>query len=283
VAPSKPKQPTPSSFRIDQNNFPSKFEPKSNQNQEVFNFESNHQPFNYGVKNRDQSYERQGQDISNSVHNINQMSSMGDNFKHNQNNNREYNRPADTKYTPATDPKKFFNNQFHTADKFFDLSGAGFENFDVQANNNNYKLGKVTRPNVETFNKREHSNLSKEVKSRNKKKNEETEKMRDMRSKLFDNREPGGYFIKVFNNDGNNYSIRDGNFHKKSGRVESEPQSHKQTEADEATRQNSRGTGRTRADNAAGHGKQNSWRKGKPWSQQSFHSSEFSNRFPFSF
>ena len=53
------------------------------------------------------------------------MTSTDDNYKHHQNKNREYkNRPADTKYTPATDPKKFFDNQFHTADRFFDLSGA---------------------------------------------------------------------------------------------------------------------------------------------------------------
>merc|ERR1719220_3067072 len=32
----------------------------------------------------------------------------------------------------------------------------------------------------------------------------------------FSEREPGGYYIKVFNNDGNNYSIKDGNFHKNS-------------------------------------------------------------------
>ena len=33
-------------------------------------------------------------------------------------------------------------------------------------------------------------------------------------ARQFSAREPGGYYIKVFNNDGNNYSIKDGNFHK---------------------------------------------------------------------
>lgn len=50
------------------------------------------------------------------------------------------------------------------------------------------------RPNVETFNKREQLNLSKEVKSTREKINEETEKMRDTRAKLFDNRDPGAVF-----------------------------------------------------------------------------------------
>ena len=57
---------------------------------------------------------------------------------------------------------------------------------------------------------------------------------------------PGGYYIKVFNNDGNNYSIRDGKFHKKSSQVENTPQSHKQTEADSATWQKSRVSGGAR-------------------------------------
>ena len=48
----KPKQPTPSSFGINQNNFPSKFGSNSNQNQKAFTFETNNQPFDYGVKNR---------------------------------------------------------------------------------------------------------------------------------------------------------------------------------------------------------------------------------------
>ena len=50
------------------------------------------------------------------------------------------------------------------------------------------------RPNVEIFNKREQLNLSKEVKSTREKINEETEKMRDTRAKLFDNRDPGAVF-----------------------------------------------------------------------------------------
>ena len=55
------------------------------------------------------------------------------------------------------------------------------------------------RPNVETFNKREQLNLSKEVKSTREKINEETEKMRDTRAKLFDTRTKGGFWKKRHN------------------------------------------------------------------------------------
>ena len=52
-------------------------------------------------------------------------------------------------------------------------------------------------------------------------------------ARQFSVREPGGYYIKVFNNDGNNYSIKDGNFHKNSkaasDQILNEPRSSRQT------------------------------------------------------
>ena len=70
---------------------------------------------------------------------------------------------------------------------------------------------------------------------------------------------PGGYYIKVFNNDGNNYSIRDGKFHKKSSQVENTPQSHKQTEADSATWQKSRVSGGARGPTRGNNEPGQSW------------------------
>merc|ERR1719192_1176637 len=77
------------------------------------------------------------------------------------------------------------------------------------------------------------SDLSKERRNLKYNRTKETEKMRSLRSKLFSAREPGGYYIKVFNNDGNNYSIKDGNFHKNtkasSDQILNEPSSSGQT------------------------------------------------------
>merc|ERR1711976_1111179 len=113
-------------------------------------------------------------------------------------------RPDDTKYTADTDPRKLFNHQFHAVDRFFDM-GQDFDNFNVNTNNfNNQKTDLVTKhhPGGE-IPRTQRAELSKEKRNFNQVKNEE---MLSLRSKLFDDRKPGGYYIKVFNNDGNNYS-----------------------------------------------------------------------------
>ena len=125
-------------------------------------------------------------------------------------------RPADTKYSPAADPRTFFDNQFHASDRFFDM-GQDFDKFQVDT------TAADARPaHTSPTHKERKSDLSKERRNLKYNRTKETEKMRSLRSKLFDNREPGGYYIKVFNNDGNNYSIRDGNFHQ-SGRTPPPP------------------------------------------------------------
>ena len=117
-------------------------------------------------------------------------------------------RPADTKYSPAADPRTFFDNQFHASDRFFEM-GQDFDKFQVETTAANTRA----QPADTRTHKERKSDLSKERRNLKYNRTKETEKMRSLRSKLFDNREPGGYYIKVFNNDGNNYSIRDGNFH----------------------------------------------------------------------
>ena len=129
-------------------------------------------------------------------------------------------RPDDTKFTPSADPKNFFTNQFHGSDRFFDM-GSNFDEFRVNGgndgdfdNNPNDRIGNYPEEALDNHRKLDLSSEKRNYK--NNRRNQDTEKMLSLRSKLFDNREPGGYYIKVFNNDGNNYSIKDGNFHKKS-------------------------------------------------------------------
>ena len=118
-------------------------------------------------------------------------------------------RPDDTIYTPAADPRKFFDNQFHASDRFFDMK-TNFNQFDVSAGDN-------TRSRINAgetpLNNNRRLDVTQERENVPNKRNLANDKMINLRSKLFDSREPGGYYIKVFNNDGNNYAIKDGDFH----------------------------------------------------------------------
>ena len=80
----------------------------------------------------------------------------------------------------------------------------------------------------------------------------------------FSDREPGGYYIKVFNNDGNNYSIKDGNFHKDS----------KATSVRPIKNHNLNKTLKSRTVGQKNH-------EGNNW--DNFESSEISENFPFLF
>ena len=86
----------------------------------------------------------------------------------------------------------------------------------------------------------------------------------------FSEREPGGYYIKVFNNDGNNYSIKDGNFHKKSEKNNND-RSSKQTE----------GRGMLRKSRVPQYEKGPGWGSDKHW--DNFESREITETFPFLF
>ena len=95
-------------------------------------------------------------------------------------------------------------------------------------------------------------------------------KNKNSSSGQFSEREPGGYYIKVFNNDGNNYSIKDGNFHQKSEKVIKD-RSSKQTE----------GRGMVRRSRVPQYEKGPGWSSEKHW--DNFESREISETFPFLF
>ena len=115
------------------------------------------------------------------------------------------NRPDDTKYSLSVDPRRFFDNNFPVSDKFSVYTKTN-NNFTpapaVTGGAKSYHDGQAIRVNERKL------DVTKE--KRNLNTNKEDDKMLSLRSKLFNGREPGGYYIKVFNNDGNNYSIRDG-------------------------------------------------------------------------
>ena len=77
-------------------------------------------------------------------------------------------------------------------------------------------------------------------------------------------------YIKVFNNDGNNYSIKDGNFHKKSEKNNND-RSSKQTE----------GRGMLRKSRVPQYEKGPEWGSDKHW--DNFESREITETFPFLF
>lgn len=117
------------------------------------------------------------------------------------------NRPDDTKYSMSVDPRQLFNNNFHVSEKVSVYSNVN-DNFTptaVTGGAKNY-LGETKSVNEKKVDSiKEKRNLNTNANGNNK-----TENVLNIRSILFNNQKPGGYYIKVYNNDGNNYSIRDG-------------------------------------------------------------------------
>jgi len=188
-------------------------------------------------------------------------------------------RPADTKYSPAADPRHFFNNKFHASDRFFDKFSV-----DTQTINDNFKSPKGVTGGGESYHgetQRDNGrklDFTKEKRNLNSNGNKETEKMRSLRSKLFDGREPGGYYIKVFNNDGNNYSIRDGKIPRNEGDGQLSVGSNKQNSG-----QNPHPLERDQTPGPGSGVPGPEWRNDKHWNHQEFQSRELSKHFPFLF
>ena len=165
---------------------------------------SNYDPFTFGQ-------ERQERHQANHQDSFQARSIQSVQGRSNQKPDNFFSRPDDTIYTPAADPKKFFDNQFHASDRFFDMK-TNFNQFDVTTQDERGNPGETLVNNQRRF-----DDESVQQSKHGNKRVKTEDKLINMRSKLFDSREPGGYYIKVFNNDGNNYAIRDGNIHKGPG------------------------------------------------------------------
>ncbi len=109
------------------------------------------------------------------------------------------NRPDDTKYSLSVDPRQLFNNNFYVTEKvsvyrnvndnFTPTAVTGDANYHGETIKNYLKENRILNTNANGTNK--------------------TENVLNLRSILFNGQKPGGYYIKVYNNDGNNYSIRE--------------------------------------------------------------------------
>ena len=154
------------------------------------------------------------------------------------------------------DPKTLTtNNDFSETERFFQ-SGPRFAEFDVR--NKNVWRERAGQMNDKRGNQPVQVDQNRRLNNRN------------SSGGQFSEREPGGYYIKVFNNDGNNYSIKDGNFHQKSDKVIKD-RSSKQTEA----------RGMVRKSRVAQYEKGPRWSTDKHW--DNFQSREISETFPFLF
>ena len=184
--------------------------------------------------------------------------SLGQNyqiFKPNEIQN-SFGRFGKPKPSPQGDPKILpTNKDFPETERFFQ-SGPRFAEFDVRNKNG---WGEKPGPMND-----KRGNLPVQVDQNRRLKNKNSS------GGQFSEREPGGYYIKVFNNDGNNYSIKDGNFHQKSEKVIKD-RSSKQTE----------GRGMVRKSQVPPYEKGPGWSSDKHW--DNFQSREISDTFPFLF
>ena len=188
------------------------------------------------------------------------------------------NRPDDTKYSLSVDPRQLFDN-FHVSDKFSVYSNIN-ENFTPAALTEGARS--YHGETIKSDNARK--DFNKEKRNLNTNGNKETENILTLRSKLFDGREPGGYYIKVFNNDGNNYSIRDGKIPRNEADGQHNVGSHNKIKSGKHSQSMNRdqllSPGSRPGVSAPVLAQNRVWRNDKQWNQH-FESRGFSQQFPF--
>ena len=165
------------------------------------------------------------------------------------------------KASPQGDPNLLKTNKdFPQTERFFQI-GPKFAEFDVRTKN--VWEEKPVQMNDKRGNPQVQVDQSRRLNNRN------------ASGGQFAQPEPGGYYIKVFNNDGNNYSIKDGNFHKQSDKSEKviKDRSPPLTE----------GRGMVRKSRVPQYEKGPGWSRntGKHW--DNFESREITETFPFLF